>query len=94
MYLYVRYEHSKKWFVLVFFFVCLFLVKISKKSYIKILLLDEQNYLRYLVLFPGGGGGGGNYIKCILLTVFLNYFGSILEWNKFFWNNKFRSLNN
>ncbi len=30
----------------------LFLVKILKK--IKILLLDKQNDLRYLVLFPGG----------------------------------------
>ncbi len=31
----------------------LFLVKISKNSSITIRLLDKQNYLRYLVLFPG-----------------------------------------
>ncbi len=37
---------------LTYHFFVLFLVKISKNSYIKILLLDEQNDLRFLVLFP------------------------------------------
>ncbi len=44
---------AKKWLIVCSISV-LFLVKISKHSEIRILLLDKQNDIRFLVLFPVG----------------------------------------